>query len=253
MIQPSEKLVQEILSTKQIKDSAGKIHQLDSNIDLEEGHFLQKIIQQNSYKKSIEIGCAYGISSLFICSAIQTQNGSHVIIDPFQASQWSNIGIHQLEKSGFHNFQLIEKVSELALPELLQTGETFDFAFIDGWHTFDHTLLDMYYLNRLLKVGGTMVIDDVGMQGVEKAVNYFLNYQAYEFAGGVSLNQSPGRNRFDKYMIKPLRHLVKLLPPKVREEIFSGKIVRKPVSGYSMVALKKITADDRPWNWYTPF
>ncbi len=252
-MQKSEELINRIFSTGKIEDASGNERILDSNIDMEEGNFLQKIITENSYKNSIEIGCAHGVSSLFICSALVSQNGFHSIIDPFQSTQWGNTGISQLQKAGFENFQLIEKGSEIALPGLLDEGASFDFAFIDGWHTFDHTLLDMFYINRLLKVGGTLVIDDASMQSVERAVNYFLNYPAYEFVGGVSVVNSAGRRGFDKFVINPLRFIGKMLPLKIRKEIFSGKIVNKTIDDYSMVALKKIKEDERPWNWFIPF
>ena len=249
----AENILNDIFKTNSAMDPAGKTHTLESNIDTVEGAFMQTIISENRYAKTIEIGCAYGISSLFICSALNPLNGHHTIIDPFQKSQWSNIGIEQLRKAGIENYTLIEKVSEIALPELLSAGVKFDFAFIDGWHTFDHTLLDMFYMNRLLKTGGTLVIDDVGMEGVERAVNYFLNYPCYEFAGGVSIKNSGRRKRFNKFIAAPVRSLSKLFPCKIRQEIFAGKITNKHITGYSMVALKKIEEDGRPWNWYHTF
>lgn len=248
----AENILKEIFTTNSANDSSGKTHTLESNIDTAEGAFLQKLIGENGYAKTIEIGCAYGISSLFICSALPPR-GHHTIVDPFQKSQWSNIGTEQLRKAGIQNYTLIEKVSEIALPELLNAGAKFDFAFIDGWHTFDHTLLDMFYMNRLLKTGGTLVIDDVGMEGVERAVNYFLNYPCYEFTAGVRLKNTGRRTGFNKIIIAPVRTLSKLLPVKIRQEIFAGKITNKQITGYSMVALKKIKEDERPWNWFHPF
>jgi len=34
------------------------------------------------------------------------------------------------------------------LPRLLESGKKIDFAYIDGWHTFDYTLLDWCYIDR---------------------------------------------------------------------------------------------------------
>jgi len=41
-------------------------------------------------------------------------------------------------------------------------GERIDFAFIDGAHTFDHVLVDFFYIDRMLNVGGIVAFDDVG-------------------------------------------------------------------------------------------
>ena len=74
---------------------------LAGNIDLHEGKYLYNLIN-NSPKitQTLEIGCAYGIASLFICSALENRpNSKHIIIDPFQDSDYKGIGILNLDKS----------------------------------------------------------------------------------------------------------------------------------------------------------
>ena len=77
----------------------------------------------------------------------------------------------------------IEEGSELALPGLLREGQCFDLAFIDGLHTADQTLLDFYFLDRMLRVGGVIVIDDVNSPAVNKAAHYFSKYPNYRLIG----------------------------------------------------------------------
>jgi predicted O-methyltransferase YrrM len=237
-----------------VKDASGNDFKLKDSIDHEEGMLLERLVRVNKTFDSIEVGCAYGISSLYICGAVANNRGHHIIIDPFQTTDWHGIGITQLKNAGLDNYTLIEERSEIALPKLLDQGHKFDFAFIDGWHTFDHTLLDMFYMSRLLHVGGIMVIDDVGMAGVEKAVNYFLKYPSYIFLDGVKITEvTKKRQLFKNFVIKPLKLATKLVPKKIREEIFSNKFVGNGIEGYSMVAIKKISEDERPWNWYKSF
>jgi hypothetical protein len=82
---------------------------------------------------------------LYICEALSGQgSGRHTILDPGQYSDFHGVGIANLKRAGFDFFELIEK------PALLAEGRKFQFALIDGWHTFDHTLLDLFYVNRLL-------------------------------------------------------------------------------------------------------
>ncbi len=57
--------------------------------------------------------------------------------------------------------------------------------FIHGWHTFDHTLIDLFYANLMIKVAGIIVIDDCSKPAVGKAVNYFSKYPAYKSAGAI--------------------------------------------------------------------
>src|SRR5687768_10624915 len=108
-------ILDKIHSTNRVQDVYGKEYVLNSNIDKEEGKFLENLILENGFKNSIEIGCAYGISSLYICGALQNSNSLHTIIDPFQAIEWNNIGVDQLRKAGVINFRLIEKCSEISL------------------------------------------------------------------------------------------------------------------------------------------
>ncbi|MCH9013660.1 MAG: class I SAM-dependent methyltransferase, partial [Proteobacteria bacterium] len=120
----------------------------------------------------MEIGCAFGLSSLHICSALSGRGAAHhVIIDPFQQKHWHGIGIANLRRAGFDFFEHIEEPSEFALPALAreQSG-TFDMVLIDGWHTFDHTLLDFFYANRLIRVGGYILVDDCNMPAVNRAI-----------------------------------------------------------------------------------
>ena len=100
------------------------------SITRKEGEFLWNVIRENRYQKTIEIGCALGVSSLYICDASsQFSNPSHTIIDPSQTNGWSNIGIRNLQAHCISFFSLIEEPSELALPELLKRKETFDLGF----------------------------------------------------------------------------------------------------------------------------
>jgi predicted O-methyltransferase YrrM len=64
---------------------------------------------------------------------------------------------------------------------LRKQPESFDLIFIDGWHTFDQTMLDMFYANRLVRMGGYILVDDCNWESVAAAVSYYMNYPAYEW------------------------------------------------------------------------
>jgi predicted O-methyltransferase YrrM len=249
-------LLQEIFSNKVVSNLQGETFPLHSSIDHQEGEFLQQLILQYKPQKSIEIGCAYGLSSLYICDALQ-KNGNrpqHTIIDPFQKTQWNSVGISNLEKANLRFFDLIEKVSELAMPELLAQNKQYDFIFIDGWHTLDHTLVDLFYANRMLKVGGILVVDDVvTIRPVNKAMRYFANYPAYKFIGKAPMQHSWKRKLY--YTITEIASLFTYLLP-YRKQIFNATFLdsdRKVQLDASMVAFEKIAEDDRTWNWYVEF
>ena len=136
-----------------------------------------KIVRIHS---SIEVGMAFGISAFYILS---NENTDLISIDPFQKIQWNNNGVKLLKQFNFDTrHECMYSKSYEALPELLTKGkEKFDFIFIDGWHTFDYTLIDFFYADKLLKVGGIIIIDDALHKGVEKSVKYIsTNYKFYK-------------------------------------------------------------------------
>lgn len=135
-------------------------------------------------------------------------------------------------------------------------GRKFDFGFIDGLHTFDHTLIDFFYLNRLLNVGGIIVIDDTGMPSINKLMRYILQYPAYKQIGSVQFNYPAKKEAFELLVKSPLRMVSKLLPGKLKYDVFSSSVVtsdKKLQLNASMIALQKVKEDDRNWDWFKEF
>lgn len=153
-----------------------KVH---SNIKLTEGNYLIKIINDNNFKECLEIGMAYGVSATYMLSIKDVKLTS---IDPFQTIQWKSSGLELLKSLKFEkNHKLIEEKSYNVLPTLLKDNKVYDFIFIDGWHTFDYTLIDFFYADKLIKKGGVIVIDDALHPGVRKFVDYInTNYKWYK-------------------------------------------------------------------------
>ena len=157
---------------------------LRSAISRDEGRFLAELASKPQVRNTIEVGCANGISSIYICSGISTKaTPSHTAIDPFQTSTYHGRGIANVGHAGFPFFEVIEQPSEIALPDLLKSGKLYDMALIDGLHTADQTLLDFYYLDRMIPTGGILVIDDVNARAVNKIVHYVSTYPNYRLIG----------------------------------------------------------------------
>ncbi len=242
-------IIRRIVDANSVVGRSGKVHKLHSAIDRDEGEFLTRIIRDDlSIVNTLEVGCGYGLSSLFICSALQGRHRvSHTIIDPFQNIDWDGSGIRNLEEAGYSFFKLIETKSEFALPKLLEELEgQFDFIFIDGWHTFDHTLLDCFYATRLLRVGGYLAIDDVSFPAVRRVVDFFSNYPCYEFSGSVS---SKRRRTWKNFLI---RSLMGPVDRRIWADVLSRSLYRRIFEDQvpNTVALRKVTEDNRNWDWH---
>jgi predicted O-methyltransferase YrrM len=247
----------EILSTNKTQDENGNPVELHSSVDKEEIEFISGLIKDNQLYRAVEVGCAMGMSSLAIADAINHAPGAaHYIIDPFQKSQWKNIGVTNLKKAGYNQFTLIEDYSEFALPRLVKEGVRVNFGFIDGWHTFDHTLIDFFYINRMLDIGGIVVIDDLQMTPINRMIRYLYNYPCYEFAGRVMNREITSKRRFFDTAAKVFGGLKYITGQKVAAELYSSKLLKSDKElklDSSMIAFKKIAADERDWKWYANF
>jgi predicted O-methyltransferase YrrM len=243
----AQALIDEIRRERTVTGADGKTYPLQKHaIDTAEGRFLSEFIAgRPDIIRALEIGCAYGLSSLHIASALAGRPGArHVIIDPFESTAWNGIGVTNLDRAGIDFYELREEPSEIALPELLNERAEFDLAFIDGWHTFDQTLIDMYYANRLVKVGGYIIIDDANWISVSKAISQFANYPCYEIVGGSSSRVIRVVNLLWK-IVKPF---AEAFFPHWLYDYFYG-LGKYP----SMVALQKVAQDERNWKWFRSF
>lgn len=151
-----------------------------------EGNFIFNTILKNNFKNCLEVGMAYGISAMYILLALKKTNKDSQYkldsIDPFQTTQWKSFGLNLIKDIKLNNnHNLYEDKSYIVLPKLLEKKEVYDLIFIDGWHTFDYTLIDFFYADLLLKVGGIIIIDDAMHQGVGKCLRYLdSNYKHYK-------------------------------------------------------------------------
>ena len=241
--------IQHIYETGTVVGQSGQIHKLHSAIDRQEGQFLFNIIHDDpQVRQTLEVGCAYGLSSLYICSALQGRTGAfHTIIDPFQNTDWDGVGIRNLKEAGFSAFNLIKVRSEFALPRLLEQQESqFDFIFIDGWHTFDHTLVDCFYATRLLRVGGYLVVDDVSFTSIRRVIDFVSNYPCYKLYDQVNDKASKTLKKIvAKSLMFPIprRLWARVIKRNLYHRVFEEQTTR-------MVALKKVTEDHRNWDWH---
>jgi len=156
-----------------------------SRINPTEGNFIYDTIIKNNFSHCLEIGMNYGISSMYILLALKKNinlDKKLVSVDKNQLSQWKNFGINLVKSIKMNKYHtLYDDESYKILPELIDKKEVYDFIFIEGWKFFDYTLLDLFYSNLLLKVGGIIMIDDAYHQGINKCIKYIdANYKHFK-------------------------------------------------------------------------
>jgi predicted O-methyltransferase YrrM len=166
--------LEQAYTTESVPDAAGNPIALDPHsVERAEGEALKDLAMAEDARATIEVGLALGISALFFCEAVMGNGGRHTAIDPFQQESWNGAGLRTLREAGVEDVvEVIEEESQLALPRLVSEGREFDLAFVDGDHRFEGVFLDIYYMTRLVKPGGLVVVDDMWMPAVRMAVAY---------------------------------------------------------------------------------
>jgi predicted O-methyltransferase YrrM len=224
---------------------------LPTFMDPEEGKLLARVVNKVQPRVSLEIGCAYGVSTLHICAALSAvpHASTHIVVDPFQRTKWHGVGLHNIEASGFSSFvRFIESRSETVLPQLLTEGTRLDFALIDGLHTFEQCMVEFFYLDRMLNPGGALVFDDADWPGINKVIRLALSYGNYtpiDCVGAPSGRHSP---------LGLLRTGLRRLP-------YSDRVIRRDVLyrpwdvgvAGTCVALEKTADHERPNGWHREF
>lgn len=236
-------LLDTIYKSHQVQTPHGEWLKLHSHISKAEGQFVYDFIANDTaISCTLEIGCAYGLSSLWICSALDGRTGaSHTILDPFQQSDWKGIGLKNLTRAGFKSFELKQEFSEITLPNLVGK-QTFDLIFIDGLHTFDQVMVEAYYGLKLLRVGGVLIFDDADYPGIARVIAHLETYPCIERAGSVGAG-----------FLSRKSELVRAVTPAFVFDRLSAGIRHKYSDQYTMVALRKISEDKREWDWHAEF
>ena len=251
-------ILQEIFKRGEVIDRQGKIRKLNSHISQDAGEWLQQLIRKHKPQRVLEVGCAYGISSLYIAEALKDIPGArHLILDPYQndPAVWDGIGLKNLEKSGYRDLvDFMETPSEIGLPKLLEEHVKVDFIFLDGFHTFDHTALDFFYSHRLLNVNGILVFDDVQMPAVRKVVRMALSFGCYRVMGGCRESSTVARRFFNafKSTVGPVMKIFGKWADEIFHPEFLGSDVGKKIN-HSLTALIKTQEDRRAWDWFHDF
>lgn len=224
----ARELLDGILASGQVQGPDGATLPVHSELPPDEGAALQHWLREAGARRILEIGCAYGISSLYLCEVLVDAVPEYYhVIDAFQATQWHGVGRAHLERAApglpvtFH-----EALSELCLPRMLEQGLAFDFAYVDGWHTFDQVMLEFYYINRMLEVGGVVVFDDVHLPALRKVLAFIETCPSY----------------------------TSLEPPRALRDNLRAKVRRAAgVPPIRLHAFTKTATDTRDWDWHEDF
>jgi predicted O-methyltransferase YrrM len=188
----------------------------------ERGAFLRDICRAERPGSTIEIGMAYGLSTLLIVQALLESGAgcAHTVMDPFQSSTFHDAGRRAIKEAGVERMiDFHQDYSEYLLPRMLRERRSFDFAFIDGDHRFDYVFVDLFYIHRLLKPSGVLVLDDCFSDSVHYACRFLQTNYGYSV-----LAQCPaGASRLDDEVSPPEWRPMMRAMRKPADEALRGK------------------------------
>ncbi len=176
--------LKKIYEERSATDLDGNVLQLHSEVSEAEAQVLADMVIAAKAKVTLETGLAFGVSALAICHALRSVNGNsftHYGVDPNQLTEYGGTALASLQKEGLNsNFKLLEGPSHLMLPKLIEQGVILDCAFIDGWHTFDYTLIDFFLVDKMLKPGGYLAFHDMYGLSKQKVLRFILTHRKYQ-------------------------------------------------------------------------
>jgi len=227
-------VLREILDTQTVWDGNESIPLYD-NMSEEGGGLITKAIEMVKPQVTLEVGFGCGVSTLFVCDALVAKGikCQHIVLDPNQKSLFRNIGLQNIQRASYeHLIELYEVPSELALPRLLAEGTRIQVAIIDGWHTFDHTLVDFFYINKMLDVSGIVILDDTNLPSIRRLTQHIRTYPAYE---PFSEPRVPARRKIRRAMSRVVPSL------------------KRSWDYPRCLAFRKVSPDTRNWDWHVEF
>jgi predicted O-methyltransferase YrrM len=234
--------IEKIFASGCVEDSEGNVYKSSSSVTLEAGHLLYDLVRALKPARTLETGMAYGISTLFICQAHRDNGGgSHTAVDPFQKERFKGVGLANIERANLKDvLRFYQAPSEEVLPQLYAQHEEFDFAFIDGNHRFDYVLVDFFYIDKVLKMGGHVCFDDLWIPAVRKVVSFVLKNKPYKLVGSPLRRNTPVLTR--------LLRLGRRIAQNPMGRDWALKFVPQNV-----VVLQKVDLDRREWPRQRPF
>jgi predicted O-methyltransferase YrrM len=176
-------ILSEMFETGKVTDDKGNERDTRGGVSPMHAKTLYSTILKEKPKIVVEVGMAYGVSTLSILAGLRKVNegGRLISIDPGQSTDFEGIGMLNVKRAGFDDIhELIEKPSYLALPGLIESGVSVDMGYIDGWHSFDYTLVDFFYLDILSVPGSIIAFNDCGYHAVRKVLRFVKTHMKYE-------------------------------------------------------------------------
>ena len=153
-------------------------------IPLEDLTILANIVDRLKPVRSYEVGLLSGSSAVTIMAAKPAGAGVlHIACDPYQTSLYDGRALKVISDLGFADrFRFAEEAAHASMPKVLaEDGQVQDLVFLDGNHKFDYTLVEWFFADKMIRVGGVVVFDDCHYPMVQAVANFVEANCPYRF------------------------------------------------------------------------
>jgi predicted O-methyltransferase YrrM len=241
----------EVMQTGVMRLADGALVPLQGHIGIPSARALRRSVEVTRPQLAIEVGLAFGVSTLHILDAMEPYGGMLIGMDPAQHDEtWRGGGLQNVKRAGFADRYLFhEEASQVVLPRLAAAGTRIQFAFIDGWHTFDHTLVDFFFIDKMLDVGGIVVLDDVGYPSIRRLCHFILSNRRYSIVDIVRYPSQTLRQRL-KRVAQAIVHRI------VRDDFTPTSTTRAQqwnIASAELISLRKEGEDTRSFDHFVAF
>lgn len=156
-----------------------------------QANYLRTLISENGYEDLLELGFFHGKSSLLLAAILEEQGKGHLTTLDLNSAKTRepNIDTLLLEEGLSHRVTAVycfrSYTWELMQQIRMNPSARYDFCYLDGGHTLDNTGLGFFLVDRLLRVGGTIVFDDLDwslntspayLEGIAAGNDIYANY-----------------------------------------------------------------------------
>jgi len=176
--------------TKELPDRAAELHRLLTappmlHRDWSTRDGLTSYGIQSSFLELLADSVAPGSLTLETGSGLSTiafaiVGAEHLAISPFADEHRRIREYCEGRDISTDRLRFIAGFSNACLPSLDFQGRRLDFALIDGSHAFPQPVIDYFYINEHLKVGGLLAIDDLQITSVGMVHRFLMTDPAFE-------------------------------------------------------------------------
>lgn len=243
-------LARSIIVRGYVEDDGGFRLPLHSHTRMPQNEFLATLVRNVAPTQSVEVGLAFGLSTLCICDELAPQKKKkHFVFDPFQHDRvWRGIGVRHIEEAGYASMvAFVEERAERALPRLADAGERIQFAYVDGDKRFDTNLVCFWALDRMLDVGGILAWDDCDWPSLRRLCRFIAQHPNYGVHARYGESQLSRKRRL-------LYRLARLVPIGAASRQADALVADQKLGiNAHCVAFVKRRQTELEWDWSVDF